>query len=119
MAVFDLNGLKKINDTLGHAAGDSYIRAGSAAICTAFHHSPVYRIGGDEFAAILSTSDYDNRAELIARFRAENAARAASGGVVVAAGLSEYYPGIDTRFQDVFDRADAEMYENKKALKEL
>ena len=119
VAVFDLNGLKKINDTLGHAAGDSYIRAGSAAICTAFHHSPVYRIGGDEFAAILSTSDYDNRAELIARFRAENAARAASGGVVVAAGLSEYYPGIDTRFQDVFDRADAEMYENKKALKEL
>lgn len=119
VAVFDLNGLKKINDTLGHAAGDSYIRAGSAAICTAFHHSPVYRIGGDEFAAILSTSDYDNRAELIARFQAENAARAASGGVVVAAGLSEYYPGIDTRFQDVFDRADAEMYENKKALKEL
>ena len=119
VAVFDLNGLKKINDTLGHAAGDSYIRAGSAAICTAFHHSPVYRIGGDEFAAILSTSDYDNRAELIARFRAENAARAASGGVVVAAGISEYYPGIDTRFQDVFDRADAEMYENKKALKEL
>ncbi len=119
VAVFDLNGLKKINDTLGHAAGDSYIRAGSAAICTAFHHSPVYRIGGDEFAAILSTSDYDNRAELMARFQAENAARAASGGVVVAAGLSEYYPGIDTRFQDVFDRADAEMYENKKALKEL
>ena len=119
VAVFDLNGLKKINDTLGHAAGDSYIRAGSAAICSAFHHSPVYRIGGDEFAAILSTSDYDNRAELMARFQAENAARAASGGVVVAAGLSEYYPGIDTRFQDVFDRADAEMYENKKALKEL
>jgi len=118
VAVFDLNGLKKINDTMGHAAGDSYIRAGSAAICATFHHSPVYRIGGDEFAAILSTSDYDRRAELMADFRAKNAERARSGGVVVAAGLSDYYPGVDTRFQDVFDRADAEMYENKKALKQ-
>ena len=118
VAVFDLNGLKKINDTLGHAAGDSYIRAGSAAICSAFQHSPVYRIGGDEFAAILSTADYDNRAELMEDFRAKNAERARSGGVVVAAGISDYYPGVDTRFQDVFDRADAEMYENKKALKQ-
>ena len=117
VAVFDLNGLKKINDTQGHATGDSYIRAGSAIICETFHHSPVYRIGGDEFAAILSTSDFDRREELMERFRAENAARAREGRVVVAGGMSDYIPGLDTRFQDVFDRADAQMYENKKALK--
>ena len=118
VAVFDVNGLKHVNDTQGHAAGDKYIRLASQMICEAFHHSPVYRIGGDEFAAILSTSDFDRRAELMARFHADNRARAASGGVVVAGGISDYAPGIDTRFQDVFDRADAEMYENKKALKQ-
>ena len=118
VAVFDLNGLKKINDTQGHAAGDSYIRAGAAAICETFQHSPVYRIGGDEFAVIMSTSDFDRRRELMERFHAENLARAAKGGVVVAGGMSDYVPGLDTRFQDVFDRADAQMYENKKALKE-
>ena len=118
VAVFDLNGLKKINDTQGHAAGDSYIRAGAAIICETFHHSPVYRIGGDEFAVIMSTSDFDQRKELMERFQAENRARAAEGGVVVAGGMSDYVPGLDTRFQDVFDRADTRMYENKKALKE-
>ena len=118
VVVFDLNGLKKINDTQGHAAGDNYIRAAAAVICELFNHSPVYRIGGDEFAAILSTSDFDRRGELMARFREENEQRAHSGGVVVAGGMSDYTPGMDTRFQDVFDRADAEMYENKKALKD-
>ena len=118
VAVFDVNGLKHVNDTQGHAAGDKYIRLASQVICEAFHHSPVYRIGGDEFAAILSTADFDRRAELMERFHAENRARALSGGVVVAGGISDYAPGLDTRFQDVFDRADAEMYENKKALKQ-
>ena len=118
VAVFDLNGLKEINDTQGHAAGDSYIRAAAAIICECFHHSPVYRIGGDEFAVILSTSDFDRREALMEQFRDENRQRALSGGVVVAGGMSDYFPGVDTRFQDIFDRADAEMYENKKALKD-
>ena len=55
--VFDLNDLKKINDTLGHEAGDEYIKEGCCMICTTFTHSPVFRIGGDEFAAFLTNED--------------------------------------------------------------
>ncbi len=118
VAVFDLNGLKHVNDTLGHAAGDDYIRMASAAICGVFQHSPVYRIGGDEFAVIMTGGDYEQRAQLIERFRSSNVERADAGAVVVACGAADYLPGTDTRFQDVFERADADMYESKRSLKE-
>ncbi len=117
VAVFDLNGLKQINDTQGHAAGDKYICDASALICRTFQHSPVYRIGGDEFAAILTGSDYEQRRELKEGFHAVNAARRFPDEAVVACGMSDFVPGRDRFFRDVFDRADAEMYENKKELK--
>ena len=117
VAVFDLNDLKHINDTMGHAAGDNYICAACMHICKTFQHSPVYRIGGDEFAAVLTGQDYEHRTELKERFRALNAAHRAPEEAVVACGMSDYVPNRDTRFQDVFDRADADMYKNKKELK--
>ena len=117
VAVFDLNGLKAVNDSQGHAAGDDYIRDACKFICLTFQHSPVYRIGGDEFAAILSGSDYARREELKEGFRTENANRHFPEKPVVACGMSDYRPGADSRFQDVFERADQDMYENKKELK--
>ena len=119
VAVFDLNELKLINDTLGHAAGDSYICDASSLICTTFQHSPVYRIGGDEFAAVLTGGDYERRAELKESFRAVNAARSFPDEAVVASGMSDYVPGQDTSFRAVFERADADMYDNKKQLKNI
>ena len=53
IAFCDVNGLKTVNDTLGHAAGDELIRSAAMEICNVFDHSPVYRYGGDEFVAIL------------------------------------------------------------------
>ncbi|MBQ4464292.1 MAG: diguanylate cyclase, partial [Eubacterium sp.] len=49
IAVCDINDLKLINDTIGHKAGDDYIRSASKLLCDTFVHSPVFRIGGDEF----------------------------------------------------------------------
>ncbi|MBQ3702335.1 MAG: diguanylate cyclase [Oscillospiraceae bacterium] len=117
IAMFDLNGLKYTNDTFGHAAGDDYIRRACKLICDTFDHSPVYRVGGDEFSAILTGTDYAQRNELKARFRAASTGNVRDGDVVVACGMSDYIPGQDKRFQDVFERADADMYENKKRLK--
>ncbi len=53
IVICDVNGLKAINDNLGHKAGDEYIRAACSVICGIFKHSPVFRIGGDEFSVIL------------------------------------------------------------------
>ncbi len=57
VVMLDINDLKKINDTAGHQAGDQHLRDACKIICNTFQHSPVYRIGGDEFAVISQGSD--------------------------------------------------------------
>jgi len=59
---FDLNGLKKTNDTLGHKAGDELIKGAADCIRLTFEkYGSAYRIGGDEYAAIL-IGDFDTEA---------------------------------------------------------
>ncbi|MCR5233945.1 MAG: amino acid permease [Lachnospiraceae bacterium] len=119
IVVCDVNGLKVINDTLGHKAGDEYIIKAGQLICEIFKHSPVYRIGGDEFAAILSGRDYNMRDELMRLLHERSAGHITSGGVVVAGGISEFVHGEDEDFHTVFVRADKQMYEEKKRLKDM
>ena len=118
VVVCDVNGLKIINDTLGHAEGDKFIRQACAIICEIFAHSPICRIGGDEFVAILRGRDYDDRDRLIEQLRKSNSNNAESGSAVIAFGMSEYERGADKSVDMVFHRADAAMYAEKKALKE-
>ena len=119
IVICDINGLKTVNDTEGHRAGDAYIQAACSLICRTFQHSPVFRVGGDEFVAVLRGDDYRNREKLLAGMgkRVEEHIQAGSGPVV-AAGLAEYRPGEDHLVEDVFNRADALMYENKNHLRE-
>lgn len=119
VAVFDLNGLKAINDTLGHEAGDTYIKEGCMLICHKFDHSPVFRIGGDEFVAILKGRDYENREELEGSFRQMIDENQRNGKVVVASGMAVYMPGKDESYYDVFKRADNLMYKRKQELKAM
>ena len=65
IVVCDMNGLKDVNDTLGHLAGDQFIKDGCMLICNAFAHSPVYRVGGDEFVVIAQGKDYSKLDYLI------------------------------------------------------
>ena len=58
IAMFDVNNLKLINDSRGHEAGDAYLVRASRLICNTFKHCPVYRMGGDEFLAVLMGEDY-------------------------------------------------------------
>ncbi len=119
IAVCDINGLKVINDTEGHKAGDDYIKASCRLICRIFHHSPVFRIGGDEFAVILQGQDFENREKLISALKkqVEENIRL-NEGPAVASGLAAYRPDEDRSVEDVFRRADSRMYENKTHLKE-
>ena len=65
IVVCDVNGLKVINDTLGHKAGDEYILSASKMVCDIFQHSPVYRVGGDEFVVTASRAGLHSRHEIM------------------------------------------------------
>ena len=117
IAVCDVNGLKHINDTLGHKAGDEYIKTACKFICDHVVYSPVYRIGGDEFVVILTGTDYANRDKIINTLNKGAVDAITNGGPVVSIGISDFQPGKDKGFKEVFERADALMYERKKHLK--
>lgn len=117
VVVFDLNGLKAINDRLGHTAGDEYLKAASSLICVTYKHSPVFRIGGDEFVALLERDDFENREELANTFNKTIIENQRTGKVVISSGMSEFNPEEDLNYNDVFRRADQLMYDRKNYLK--
>ena len=69
VVMIDMNSLKNINDTYGHGQGDVALKGTSRVICETFKHSPVHRVGGDEFVAILEGQDFENREALFAEIR--------------------------------------------------
>ncbi|MBE6997339.1 MAG: amino acid permease, partial [Ruminococcaceae bacterium] len=117
VVVCDVNGLKHVNDNQGHSAGDTCIRNACALICKVFKRSPVFRIGGDEFAVLLEGDDYDNRATLLEQIAAQAHQNMTTAGATLSAGMSEYIPGQDDCVHPVFTRADRQMYRNKNAFK--
>ena len=58
LIAFDLNNLKKVNDTLGHEAGDQYIREFAKVLTATFHKHEVIRTGGDEFIVVVREASY-------------------------------------------------------------
>jgi diguanylate cyclase (GGDEF)-like protein len=135
IVIFDINGLKTINDTHGHQTGDNFIKAGCQVICDIFKHSSVFRVGGDEFAVIVQGRDYKNLDKLLAKCekhnleaikRTHNFESETNNGtiynfeskeIVIAVGSAKYEG--DRSVAAVFDRADLEMYKNKNELKEI
>ncbi len=115
--VFDINELKHINDTLGHEAGDGLINEACKIICEYFGEDSVYRIGGDEFVAVLEGESYAERNALLATFEKLMEANQKAGLVVISSGLAEYRPQEDNDYDAIFERADRLMYERKKELK--
>ena len=107
IAVFDLNGLKEINDTYGHGKGDEVIRKAAHLIRTSFPDGKAYRIGGDEFIVILEgPSPYLEMTLEHIRSHGE--------GISMSAGSAEYHQETDTDYHMVFNRADVAMYDDKR-----
>jgi diguanylate cyclase (GGDEF)-like protein len=122
VCMFDCNRLKEINDTYGHSKGDVYLKTACRLICEVFRHSPVFRIGGDEFAAILQNDDYSNRVELCREFelrslRITEASDKPWKEINIASGIAIYDPEADRSAYDVYKRADRLMYEDKERKK--
>ena len=122
LVMVDMNKLKDINDSCGHKAGDQYIRGCCRMVCEVFKHSPVYRIGGDEFIVVLQGHDYKERHALVEELR-ENFDKKYNQTELkpwfrysAAVGMAEN-ASYDTTVDPVFKRADNAMYEDKKCFK--
>lgn len=118
--MFDLNNLKIVNDGCGHDKGDVFIKGCCAIICKQYKHSPVYRVGGDEFIVLLRGEDYLNREQHLSDVRAtfQNAYESeaepwekysASAGMAVRMDEEEA--------SQVLKRADEAMYAEKEAFR--
>lgn len=118
VVVCDINGLKYVNDTQGHAAGDQLIKDACSLICEYFAHGAVFRVGGDEFAVILQGKGFETMDEVMAAFNQRVEENIRENGAVVSIGYSVLEQG-DQQLSDVFERADQMMYKRKEELKAM
>ncbi len=118
VVVGDINGLKIVNDTQGHAAGDKLIKDASALICDRFKRGAVFRIGGDEFVILLQGEGFDMMHKDIEEINKTVEANIKNNSVVVSIGYSVLEQD-DKCLNDVFERADKMMYERKSELKAM
>ncbi|EWM55162.1 sensor domain-containing diguanylate cyclase [Ruminococcus flavefaciens] len=122
IGVFDCDSLKVINDRYGHDKGDLYLKTASRTICDVFKHSPVFRMGGDEFAVILKKEDFCNMEALLKHFDEVTDEINASAAepwkqVHISKGFAVFDPTEDTTVIEVIQRADKLMYGNKNERK--
>lgn len=113
----DVNGLKPVNDTLGHAAGDELLQGAAECMKQCFgSYGKVYRMGGDEFAAIIFVN-----ARRLKRVQQEfsDTVDKWSGKLVKSISISCGYVASDEKdwesFDEIVKTADERMYENKAA----
>ena len=118
VVVCDINGLKIVNDTQGHAAGDKLIKDACLLICEYFTHGAVYRIGGDEFVVIFQEKGYDTMKEALGEINRVIEENIKKKEVVISIGYSTL-TNEDQVFHDVFERADQMMYKRKQELKQM
>ncbi len=119
--MFDLNDLKKCNDNYGHEYGDRYITMVSKGLKKIFEEGGnCYRIGGDEFCALISDTSQkgiEERKAKLEQFLKEENGKKFVVPVSVAVGYAIYEPGVDKSLDDTMKRADEMMYQNKQMIK--
>ena len=109
--VIDVDGFKAINDTVGHQAGDRILRETAAILSDALRGGDrLFRIGGDEFAALVRVHDSGEALDVARRLCA---AATASGRVTVSIGVAPAVAGQSP--QSVLARADQALYDAKQA----
>lgn len=123
IAMVDLNFLKTINDVYGHEKGNIAINKVCDIICNVFAHSPVYRVGGDEFVIVLKNRDFLNISKLVSEFNAHietlrnDTSLEPWERISAAIGYALFDPQLDSNTETVFMRADKSMYARKAQMK--
>lgn len=121
---FDLNDLKDCNDTMGHAQGDCYIVTAAKMIEQLLApYGRCYRIGGDEFCAIVRNGSTCPAEELLLQLEMEQVRYNANLSeerypIRIAAGYALYDTGMDDDIEEMRERSDILMYRNKRKIKE-
>ena len=110
LMVIDLDGLKRVNDTQGHLAGDAYLKSMAQALRNALRiGDSAYRIGGDEFVVLLPETD-EGRSEAVAhRIRHEGGPAFSWGSVT--------YPDDGDDFDGLIDLADQRLYDQRSTVR--
>ena len=111
VAFVDVDGLKRTNDTYGHAAGDAVLAEVAAALATSLRsYDLVFRFGGDEFVCCVDDADIEDATERFAAVKARLAAGHPTASVSI--GLAELRPN-DTP-ESIIARADTAMYATRR-----
>ena len=116
----DLDGLKHINDTLGHEEGDRALREAATLLQGSLHPSGIIgRVGGDEFAALVSHEEADIPPETLRRieeaFRKYNREGHLSYPLAVSVGVAPWNPVSPVSLGEILSRGDRKMYEQKES----
>ena len=119
LLVFDLDGFKKLNDTLGHAAGDAALASFAAELLACYRDSDVVaRLGGDEFCVLLSGASASDAAVTLAKLSEAMAKRNEDRDPIAhlrySVGASDYDPKRHKSPSDLVRDADQLMYEDKR-----
>lgn len=114
LIIGDVNGLKLINDSFGHTAGDKLIILGAKAISDSCRSDDIIsRIGGDEYAVLLPKTGEEKAKEIIKRIRTNMKNHSLSGiELSVSFGL-EVINDENTDFEEIFKNAESHMYKRK------
>ncbi len=120
LGIFDLNGLKRVNDTLGHKQGDELILCAATTLKSTFSESgDIYRVGGDEFIFLSTKISSDKIPFLMSELDA-NVIKNNSNSELelsIAGSLKQFDPTQDENIEDLFNRVDQEMYARKEEMK--
>lgn len=115
LLMFDVNGLKRANDTMGHEAGDKLINAVACGIKEAVASSgKVFRIGGDEFMAVLPTADEECGKRILKKADEVFKRESQELGMVVSAAFGMTIKQADEDIATARKRVDEAMYECKQ-----
>lgn len=121
---FDLDGFKKVNDTLGHEEGDKVLKEAADVLRETFRTSDIKgRVGGDEFAVLMLQDGKEEPAHIAARLEREicrtNEENARDYRLAMSMGRSEWLPHAPVPLEELVMEADRKMYKNKADRKGL
>lgn len=121
LVYMDLNNLKQVNDTAGHAAGDELIRQAGNFLRELFPsygvHEVLGRLGGDEFAALTTERKCPSRSEILLRARMRQGLISDRHPLLLSVGLAYFNPLLPIGIHELLENAERAMYEHKRVTR--